>query len=524
MVLSRVTLTAESKRNGEFVVTQEGISVRSYIRVSTEEQADEGFSIPAQKDRLDAFVKSQGWILQESYIEEGASAKNMDRPQLRRLLTDLASKEKQTDVVLVYRLDRLTRSVVDLYTLLSYFDRHNVKFRSATEVYDTTTAIGRLFITLVGALAQWERENLGERTKLGQIEMTRQGKWSGGHRPFGYIYENGQLVVQPEEADLITSIFERYTSGGQGTHRLLRWLNDPAQPQISRGRHWTLTALRYVLDNPLYAGFVRYNYRTPSGRRQKSAIIEPGQHEAIITEETFRAAQELRCSRSAQPRRSGTGTFSLTGLLRCALCGATLVGETKYRTNKNEGSPRRYYVCVNRAHSGACRLPIIQAQTLEETALSEIDRYYNDMSSLAGNVIANHQTLEEQIQQLSDQLATIEAKQRRWLNAYEEGVISAGQLRQRLDGLRRNEQSIEQKRASLQEKQYETVDMEFLRSVLSSFRGVWGISTNAERKELARLIIERIIVFEGPEIRLTFRQHLNRSMDQGSHPCQIPDA
>ena len=111
IVPSRVTLAKESKRNGEFAVTQEDISVRSYIRVSTEEQADEGFSISAQKDRLDAFVKSQGWILQESYIEEGASAKNMDRPQLRRLLTDLASKEKQTDVVLVYRLDRLTRSV-----------------------------------------------------------------------------------------------------------------------------------------------------------------------------------------------------------------------------------------------------------------------------------------------------------------------------------------------------------------------------------------------------------------------------
>ncbi|MGF9826753.1 recombinase family protein, partial [Brevibacillus agri] len=127
-----------------------------YMRVSTEDQAREGFSIPAQREKLLAYVHSQGWEVAAIYADEGISAKDTNRPALKRLLRDI--REGNIDVVLVYRLDRLTRSVLDLYRLLQEFEKYDVRFKSCTEVYDTTTAIGRLFITLVAALAQWERE------------------------------------------------------------------------------------------------------------------------------------------------------------------------------------------------------------------------------------------------------------------------------------------------------------------------------------------------------------------------------
>ncbi|WP_052738057.1 recombinase family protein [Bacillus sp. SA1-12] len=143
-----------------------------YIRVSTHEQV-EGYSISAQKRQLAAYCESQGWEIANYYIEEGVSAKNTNRPELQRMLTHI--REGLIDVVVVYKLDRLTRSVLDLYNLLQTFEKYNCKFKSSTEVYDTTSAVGRMFITLVASFAQFERERLGERVRMGMEQKAKEG-------------------------------------------------------------------------------------------------------------------------------------------------------------------------------------------------------------------------------------------------------------------------------------------------------------------------------------------------------------
>src|SRR5690625_1264812 len=180
-----------------------------YVRVSTEEQAKEGYSVSAQMKRLKAFTVSQGWDIHDVYADEGISAKNTKRPQLQRMIKDI--KSDKVDVVLVYRLDRLTRSVFDLYKLLETFEKYDCKFKSATEVYDTTTAMGRMFITIVAALAQWERENHGERVAMGFEEKVKQGKCPFNFSPIGYDLnkEKSKLYINESEAIIIREIFTK---------------------------------------------------------------------------------------------------------------------------------------------------------------------------------------------------------------------------------------------------------------------------------------------------------------------------
>src|SRR5690625_4111289 len=175
-----------------------------YVRVSTREQAEEGYSIQAQLNRLKAYCESQGWNVSRVYNDEGLSAKDTNRPQLQQMIDNI--KANKIDVVLVYRLDRLTRSVFDLYNLLETFDKHECGFKSATEVYDTTTAMGRLFITIVAALAQWERENLGERVAVGLEEKVNQGLFPGGFSPYGYKVEKSRLDQGEKESELVSSV------------------------------------------------------------------------------------------------------------------------------------------------------------------------------------------------------------------------------------------------------------------------------------------------------------------------------
>lgn len=220
--------------------------VTAYIRVSTEEQAQEGFSIPAQRDRLTAYAQSQGWQIIGYYVDEGKSAKSTNRPELQRLLNDV--RNNQVDIVLVYKLDRLTRSVLDLYQLLEVFEKHNCKFKSATELYDTTTALGRLFITLVAALAQWERENLGERVRMGMTEKVKQGEWHGSKPSYGYSYDpkEKKLLLNDDEVVILRKMFKWYINEGSGDRKIAVRLNELGH--FSRkGKPWTENMVAKVL-------------------------------------------------------------------------------------------------------------------------------------------------------------------------------------------------------------------------------------------------------------------------------------
>jgi site-specific DNA recombinase len=454
-----------------------------YIRVSTEEQAKEGFSIAAQREKLLAYVHSQGWSLVDTYADEGFSAKNTARPALKRLLAEI--RNGGIDVVLVYRLDRLTRSVLDLYQLLQEFERYGVRFKSCTEVYDTTTAIGRLFITLVAALAQWERENLAERVKLGMGQMVRERKRPGGPPPFGYELRQGKLIVHPQEAEVVRRIFRQYLSGrrpGQIAEELNR-----LGYRGKAGGKWTSGTVSHLLKNHVYYGALRWNY-AEAGQRQNSPedwIVIEEAHPPIVDAETFANVQRMMMTKRGKHPRAAASDFIFSGILYCACCGAPMYGKTvQTRNASGKRYVNRYYLCKNK-RAGTCSAASIREDTLEESVVKLLLSFDSDLHEAAR--LASRLPAEEQGSR-QDQLRRLEQQRLRWETAYGEGLITLERYRQKLAELAEAEQAF----AASVNGDTPQLPPDRQTELLTDLSRIWDCANRAERKQLVTCLLARL--------------------------------
>lgn len=271
-----------------------------YIRVSTDAQREEGYSIDAQKEMLTAYCVSKSIKNYEYYIDGGFSGSNIDRPELKRLIDDI--KQKKIACVLVYKLDRLSRSQKDtLYLIEDVFNPNGVDFVSLNESMDTSTPLGRLMLGILSAFAQLERENIKERTSMGMKERIKMGYWMGGGRvPFGYDYDSVKGILVPnKDAETVRKVYELYIAG-YSTNHIARVLG------LSYEKH-----ARQILARKTNAGYICFN-----GEEYK------GLHEPIISLETYEKAMQLMRERSkTTPYDSG---HLLTGLVKCGCCGARM--------------------------------------------------------------------------------------------------------------------------------------------------------------------------------------------------------
>lgn len=324
------------------------MQVRAYIRVSTEEQALSGFSLRAQEDRLRAIAAAHGWQIEKLYRDDGFSAKDLNRPGLQELLREA----RPGDVVLVYKLDRLTRSVRDLDDLLKEFDQRGLSFRSATEQFETATASGRLFLRIVTEIAQWERETIAERTAMGKRKKVEMGEWPGGPAPFGYLavpsdrVKTGKRLLKlepdPHRAHVVAAIFERYLNG-HGMRAICLWLNDELGVRTAGGARWRVSSLVRLLTNPIYCGDLVHGRRT---RGQVTRVA--GSHTPLVTRERFEQVRQLFQMRKGMAPRQATGQYPLAGVARCGVCGGTI--DTCLQRNR-----RSYrYRCRNYVNGTGC--------------------------------------------------------------------------------------------------------------------------------------------------------------------------
>ncbi len=271
-----------------------------YIRVSTDAQYEEGYSVEAQKEKLEQYCKLKDIENYEFYIDGGWSGSNIERPEMKRLVDNITNDK--IDAVIVYKLDRLSRSQKDTVFLLEdIFTPHNCNFISLNENFDTTTPYGKAMIGILSVFAQLERENIRERTRMGMEERVKSGLWMGGGRvPFGYDYDKNQNILVPNEhADDVRKIYDLYLQGYSTT--MLANMFD-----VACDKHIT-----NILDRVTYLGKINF----------RGKIID-GLHEAIIDEETWNKVQLERQKRST--KNVVTSSYLLTGLIFCGKCGARM--------------------------------------------------------------------------------------------------------------------------------------------------------------------------------------------------------
>lgn len=339
-----------------------------YTRVSTDIQVEEGYSLESQKQRLEAYATAQGWEIHDFYVDEGYSAKNIDRPQLQRMLADM--KLKVFDVILVLKLDRLVRNVMNLHELLHDMDKYGVMFRSATESFDTTSASGRLFISLVGTLAQWERETIAERVYSTMKTRAENGLLNGGPAPYGYDWEEGHLVVNEDEANVVRKIFEMYRSSG--TAAIAKNLNSQGY-RTKKGALWSDFSVMYILNNSTYCGKIQWNKRRPKKNNRDGHVesdIEQDDFESIISEEVFEEAQKMLKHRQTHGAFKSIEHYHFSTLLICPKCKHSLIGARKVRRS---GSVYRYYKCRGRFQKGICDLPAIPEESFDNAFIDVLE-------------------------------------------------------------------------------------------------------------------------------------------------------
>lgn len=256
-----------------------------YCRVSTEEQARDGFSIHAQKDKLSKYAQANDWQIYDYYIDDGISGKNLsERPEVTRLINDI--KAGLVENVLVYKLDRITRSVKDLIYLIELFDKYGCTFNSQTEKIDTSNAVGRMFVKIIGIFAEFERENLAERVTLGYEQKTKEGNYTNTNGVYGYDYIPGKqiLKINEFESHYVNKIYEWFIEGNSmlSIAKKLENLSVPTK----RGGKWHQSTIRSILTNPLYIGNVRYGLH-----KNNKFIVEGKNIKPIINKNIFYIVQ-----------------------------------------------------------------------------------------------------------------------------------------------------------------------------------------------------------------------------------------
>lgn len=406
-----------------------------YLRVSTKEQAEEGYSLGEQEERLIKYCEAMGWEVIRVFVDGGYSGSNIDRPAMQEMISEI--QKGNADIVLVDKLDRLSRSQFDtLYLIQKVFNVNNCAFVSRAEAFDTSSPFGRAMVGILAVFAELERERIKERMKDGKEGRAKEGKYKGGgFLPTGYDYneQSGILVVNDYEAMQIRELFELFNARTP-VYTIMQILNEKGYK--IKNRKWTEPRVRYIVENPVYIGKVRHN-----GKEYE------GQHEAIVSMEVWNKAQDILKERDRKYEHMKQGrryTSPLGAMIWCKNCGA----KYHYRTNgKNQdGSQRAYYSCYSRSKSDKTLIkdPNCKNTIYRDFKLEEI--VYNEVFKLNVEYIQNiHDSIDTSDKQnvIKSRLQVISKQIEKYMDLYSLEQLDLNLLKSKIEPLSNEKKSLE---------------------------------------------------------------------------------
>ena len=344
------------------------IKVYTYTRISTAMQTD-GYSLDAQKARMKAFADYNDYEIVGTYEDAGKSGKSIEgRLEFNRMMEDIKLGKDGVSFVLVFKLSRFGRNAADVLSTLQVMQDFGVNLICVEDGIDSSKDAEKLMISVLSAVAEIERENIRVQTMEGRIQKAREGKWNGGFAPYGYQLIDGKLQINEEEAKAIRIIFEQYVNTDIGANGVAKYLENHGIHKIQRqnGKNPLFNAhlVRLILKNPVYCGKIAYGRRKTEkvhGTRNEYHLVEQdnyilvdGQHDAIIEEDVWQAAQVKLLAQAKKyehvNRGKDTKTHLLSGIVKCPVCGAGMYGNKSIK-RKKDGTKYKdfyYYGCKHR--------------------------------------------------------------------------------------------------------------------------------------------------------------------------------
>ena len=477
-----------------------------YTRKSTDEGLDRDFSsLDNQREAAENYIASQrheGWTaLPDRYDDAGVSGATLQRSALKRLLADIEARK--IDCVVVYKLDRLSRSVRDYLNLLAFLDEHGVDFVSVTQQFNTATVLGRMTLKQLLLFAEFERDMIAERTRDKVHAARRRGKWTGGHPPLGYdtAPEGGRLVVNKDEAAVVSEIFRLYceqpslvklaTELNRRGWRRKSWTTRDGKRR--QGGQWDRVSLRRLLTDPIYIGMQKLGDE-----------VFPGEHRAIVPKDLFNEVQARMFENRENGGARGRNRYGalLRGLIRCAACDRAMT----YITAKKGTKAYRYYKCQRRQKEGAAACPTksIPADKVEAFVVDQIRRIGADpelqretFRQAQAQVKADRRGLKAEARRLERDLANARKQTEKLVATLTDSTGAARHaVNAELEKAQEHVQTLEGRLAEIRIRQADLdaqhIDQADLARALGAFDPIWEVLLVPEREKVLRLLINCI--------------------------------
>ena len=499
--------------------------VAVYCRVSTVEQAEEGYSIDEQERLLMEYCEKHGYEVFHVYTDRGISGKDIKhRPAMMELLE--AAGKKQFDMVLSWKINRISRSLKDAISIVETLEKNGISYRSYSEPFETDTPSGKMQFQMMALVGEFERNSLAQNVRMGMCAKARSGEWCGGTTPFGYDCvpvdnpsgkrKRSRLVINEKEAGIVREIY-RLCAEGKGYKAIVNRLNQSGY-RTKKGNQFAVAQVRDILMNPIYIGKLRYNLlknwnEKHQRRKNPSPILADGVHEPIITEELWQKTRVFLESRQGRPSRIYDGEYPLTGILKCPQCGAGMV--MSRTTNVLKDGTKKcivYYTCGAWKNKGvsACHSNGIRVDVANEVVFSKLEEIMTDQNFLKQLVVTTNRMAEQNQETAVKQLKTIDAEMRRLeqrrekiFEAYECSVLTSEEFIERRKQINAEIEVVQtrKKEAESMIRADGGITYEYVRNILQNFRCVLDEDMDREqRKQLLHMLISKITMNEKREI------------------------